>query len=206
MENLREHLRDISEIRTMMENQTKFLSLSGLSGICAGICALIGGGVAWWYLGEPLGLTHSGRIYIDLNTIVFFFLDAGLTLTAALSLALFFSYRMAKKKDLPFMNDTAFKVLVNLAVPLVAGGILATIQVYHGIGQFVPSTTLIFYGLALLNASKYTFPEIRYLGLSELFLGLICAFFWQTGLIFWMVGFGLLHIIYGAVMYYKYER
>ena len=65
---------------------------------------------------------------------------------------------------------------------------------------------LIFYGLALINSSKYTFFEIRYLGIAEIVLGLIASVFVSSGLILWAAGFGLLHIIYGIIMYYKYER
>jgi hypothetical protein len=65
---------------------------------------------------------------------------------------------------------------------------------------------LIFYGLALLNASKYTLKEIRYLGMSEICLGLIASAWVQFGIVFWGIGFGMLHIIYGTFMYFKYEK
>lgn len=206
MENLREHLKDISDIRTLMENQTKFLSLSGLSGVIAGICALCGAGAALWYVDGDFAVIFEGNRFIDLNALVFLMLDGAITLVTALSFAIYFSWRMAKKKKLPFMNDSAFRLLVNIAIPLVAGGILGLIQVYHGIGQYAPSTMLIFYGLALLNGSKYTLPEIRVAGLVEIVLGLAAAFFWQYGIELWALGFGVVHIVYGAVMYFKYER
>jgi hypothetical protein len=58
----------------------------------------------------------------------------------------------------------------------------------------------------LINASKYTFNDIRYLGFCEIILGLGAAVYVGYGLYFWALGFGILHIIYGAMMYYKYER
>ena len=57
-----------------------------------------------------------------------------------------------------------------------------------------------------VNASKYTLNDIRYLGLTEIFLGLVALVFLEYSLLFWAIGFGLVHIIYGIVMYYKYER
>lgn len=206
MNDLREHLKDISEIRSLMENQTKFLSLSGLSGVVAGICALLGAAAAWLYLGGNIGIVYEGNRFVDLNVLVFLMLDGAITLVTALSFAIFFSWRMARKRNLPFMNDSAFRLLVNIAIPLVAGGILGLIQIYHGIGQWAPSTMLLFYGMALLNGSKYTLPEIRVVGLAEIVLGLFAAFFWQYGILIWALGFGVLHIVYGAVMYFKYER
>jgi hypothetical protein len=65
---------------------------------------------------------------------------------------------------------------------------------------------LIFYGLALINASKYTYNDIRYLGISELLIGLCSTLFLGYGLFFWAAGFGLAHIVYGALMYFKYDK
>jgi hypothetical protein len=64
----------------------------------------------------------------------------------------------------------------------------------------------VFYGLALVNASKYTLTDIRYLGITEIILGILNIFFLRRGLYFWALGFGVLHIIYGLVMWWKYER
>ena len=70
----------------------------------------------------------------------------------------------------------------------------------------VAPTTLLFYGLALYNAGKYTLDEIRYLGVSEIILGLLGCIFIGYGLMFWALGFGVLHIVYGFMMWWKYER
>jgi len=64
---------------------------------------------------------------------------------------------------------------------------------------------LIFYGLALVDAGKFTYGEVFYLGILEIITGLVSAFFPSLGLFFWIFGFGVLHVIYGLVMYRKYE-
>lgn len=205
MSELKERLKDISEIRNLMEKSSKFLSLSGLAGIGAGFVALIGAAAAWYYLDGNPGNPYLGNINAA-DFLSFFFLDAGLTLLSALGIAAFFSIRFAKKKGLPLWNKTARYMLIDLAIPLVCGLAFALIQLYHGKYLWVAGTTLIFYGLALLNASKYTLKEIRYLGVSELIVGLLSCIWVGYGLYFWAVGFGLLHMVYGAVMYFKYER
>lgn len=98
-------------------------------------------------------------------------------------------------------------MLVNLLLPLGAGGLFCGILLLHA-PQLIAAATLLFYGLALLNASKYTLPDMRNLGLMEIGLGLLCGFFVGTGtsLLFWALGFGVLHIIYGVLLYNKYER
>ena len=138
--------------------------------------------------------------------IVFFVMDCLAVLGIALFLALFFSMRMAKKKDLPMWNATAQKLIGSLLTPLIAGGLFCIIQMMHGYYGLVPATMLLFYGVSLLNGSKYTLPEIRFLGLSEIVLGLFSAWYLGSGLYFWAFGFGILHIVYGVVMYIRYER
>ncbi len=210
------HLSDLKEIRSIMDRSTRFLSLSGLAGILAGVFALIGGFVAYVYLGK-LGLItdtfQSYSHYLPVSTlpepaeiISFIFLDAGLVLLFAIIAGLYFGLRKSKKDGIPFWSPASRRLLWNLAIPLVAGGIFCAILYYHYVFWLIAPSTLIFYGMALLNAGKYTLNEIRYLGISEIVLGLISAFYISYGLLFWMIGFGILHIVYGAIMYFKYER
>ena len=206
MDEYRNHLQDISEIRSLMEQNSKFLSLSGLSGISAGLCALVGAFAAWWKLGSSVDyLTPlTGPDYADL--LLFLAVDAVLVLVAAVGLAAIFSIRMGKKRGIPIWNKSARYMLVNLLTPLIAGGLFCLAMVYNYSAIWVAPAMLLFYGMSLLNASKYTQPEIRWLGYSEIVLGLLCAIWTGNGLIFWVIGFGVLHILYGAVMYFKYER
>lgn len=201
-----EPLETLSEIRSLMERSSRFISLNGLSGVFAGVFALIGAGVAYLYLNDnPLielytpGLSES-------SFLVFFIADAFLVLFASVSAAVFFSVRKAHRKGLKIWDATARRLLINLLIPLSAGGIFCLILLYHGVGGLIAPATLIFYGLALINAGKYTYNDIRYLGMVELALGLIASFWVGYGLFFWSVGFGLVHIVYGVTMYYKYER
>lgn len=206
MEDIKGHLKDIQEIRAMMERNSKFLSLSGLSGISAGLVALGGAVVAWWHMGRSLDVIRIPIKHTRGEIYTFLALDAGLVMVLALGLASFFSMRMAKKKNLPLWTPTSKLLLFHLLIPLVTGGAFCLILFGHGNIALIPSSMLLFYGMALLNASKFTLPEIRYLGVSELLLGLACAAWEGHGLIFWSLGFGIAHIVYGAVMYYKYER
>lgn len=206
MDNIQDHLKDISEIRAMMERNSKFLSLSGLSGISAGICALVGAYIAHAFLDDFLQFRTAPPAVMRRELLTFFITDAVLVVLAAVGLALLFSWRMAKKKKLPFWTGTSKLLLLNLLIPLIAGGAFCMILVLQGAYAHVGAAMLLFYGLALLNASKFTLPEIRYLAITELVLGLACAIWYRHGFLFWSIGFGVAHIIYGAVMYFKYER
>ena len=89
---------------------------------------------------------------------------------------------------------------------MVSGGLFAFSMMHEGQFELIAAATLVFYGLGLINASHFTLNDIKNLGFGQLILGLIAAFFPAYGLLCWALGFGVLHVIYGAMMYYKYER
>ena len=202
---------DLQTIREIMERSSKFLSLSGLSGIFAGVCALTGAAIAWFFILDfghvqydagsfnPGGWTISG-IIVKLAA------DALVVLGFSVLGAIYFSKRKAKKGGLQFWTNSTRRLLVHLLIPLVSGGIFILILVLqHNMG-LVASVMLIFYGLSLVNAGKFTFSEIHYLGLTEIVLGILAGVFVNQGLLFWTMGFGLMHILYGVVMFYRHER
>ena len=203
----KDYLKDISEIRSIMERSSRFISLSGLSGIMAGIYALIGAYIAYEvaYAYETVGYTEQLVRSVRENVTILL-LDALGVLSLAIITGVVLSKRKAKKLGLVFWDKNAQQLVINLLIPLAVGGALAVIFYKEGYIKFVAPMTLIFYGLGLLNASYFTYRDIRLLGLSEILLGLIACVYTGYGLYFWAAGFGLLHIIYGAVMYYKYER
>ena len=195
-----QHLKDISEIRSIMERSSKFLSLSGLSGVSAGIVALVGAAVAYWKYQQAQAANLSREL------VHFLVADAALVLIVAVSLTVFFSVRLARKKNLPFWNNTAKYLLADLIIPLVTAGIVLAILYKQGILVYLAPLSLIFYGLALLSASKYTFRAVRYLAVSEIILGLAALAWLESQLWVWALGFGILHIAYGIFGYWKFEK
>lgn len=204
----------IRDIRQMMERSSRFISLSGLSGISAGICALIGAFLAYPYVygykdytvasdndKNGLAVDGSGSIF---NTYLFWI--AASTFMAALLTAFFFTYIKSEKEGTPLWGNTAKRLLFNLAVPLLVGGAFLLKLLHFGTYGLVAPGCLLFYGLALINASKYTLAEVRYLGYGEILLGLVNLFFIGYGLYFWAAGFGIMHIVYGWYMWWKYEK
>jgi len=213
MEDQKQYLDSLTEIRSIMERSSKFLSLSGLSGVAAGISAIICGVIAYWYLNFNWGFNsiiqvqNKNTILFYNDDIIFFLLLGTATIIVALASALFFTRKNAKKKGLAIWDKTAKLVTINMLIPLVTGGLFVLLLVFKfGIIGFVAPTTLIFYGLALVNVSKFTVAHTRYLGISEIILGLAAMVFYGYGLLFWIIGFGVFHIIYGIALYNKYEK
>lgn len=195
-------LRELNHIKKMMEQSSRFISLSGLSGIAAGLCALAGA----WFATRSISAYANGEqsSYDSLISQLLFI--AACVLVSAFVFAFIFTYLRAKKTGVSIWGSTTYRMLFNLAVPLVAGGffVLRILQLDH-IFLIAPAC-LLFYGLALVNVSKYTLGEIKYLGYCEIILGIINLWVPGYGLVFWAAGFGLLHIIYGIIMWWKYER
>ena len=206
MENSKEHLQTITDIRSMMERSSRFISLSGLSGIFAGIFALLGAYAAYIKLNSVNGIYRLLDKEALFDVIIFLLTDALLVLIASLTVGILLTIRNSKKKGIKIWDTTSKRLLLNLLIPLITGGLFCLVLLYHGLVGLVAPATLLFYGLALINASKYTLNDIRYLGICEIVLGLTASLFIGYGLFFWAAGFGVLHIIYGAMMYFKYER
>lgn len=204
------HLKDLNEIRSIMERSSSFISLSGLSGVVAGIIALIGSAFAYNVL--FLKFRHKQSLgYIDgidpiSELLIILLIDAAVVLTLSLIFGFIFTRRNALKKGLKVWDKSAKRLVLNLLIPLITGALLCFTMLWNGNYYAVSGMSLIFYGLALINASKYTLKDIRYLGITEIILGLCAVWFPGYGLFAWAVGFGVLHIIYGTVMYLKYER
>ena len=210
MNDQQQSLEAIHDIKRMMERSSRFISLSGFSGISAGICALIGAWIAYPYVYEKRDLTiYSVRTLPDDYNIIInspLFWIAGGTFVAALVTAFFFTYLKSQKEGIPIWGNSAKRLMVNVCIPLMVGGIFIFKLMQAGAFGLVAPGCLLFYGLALINASKYTLVEIRYLGFAQIILGIINLNFVGYGLYFWAAGFGILHIIYGIYMWQKYER
>jgi len=203
---------ELVSIRKLMERSSKFISLSGLSGILAGVYALIGAGVAYIVINENNTSTYRGVIGFFKAllkfeaTIIYLLLIALIVLLASITTGILLSIRKAKKNGQPIWGKTSQAMLFHLATPLITGGILILIFISRGYFGIIAPSMLVFYGLALISAGNFTFNYIKYLGICEIILGLIAACLPGYGLLLWAIGFGLLHIIYGSMVYFKYDR
>lgn len=201
-------IEDLKEIRNLMERSSRFISLSGLSGIIAGFAALTGAVFAWWYLNQIFILhsLHIGNPFGILGyPVIVLLVDASFVFVIALFAGMYFSWRKAKKQGLSFWSNTCKRMLVHFLIPLLTGGIFCFVLLYHNYYLMIIPATLIFYGLSLVNASKFTYADTYYLGLADIVLGILSSFIIEYSIWFWAFGFGVLHIIYGIVIYFKYD-
>lgn len=206
MEN-EKYLNDISEIKNMMNQSSRFISLSGLSGVLAGIYSLVGAWFAYKTIYFDTSTMGSYKnLIISQAAVNRLFTIAGTVLLLSIITAVILSAKKASKSEEKIWNTTSKRLVINFAIPLATGGFFILFLIEKEILSLVAPLTLIFYGLACVNASKYTLGDVRYLGLTMIFLGLLSTWFLGFGLLFWALGFGVCHILYGSVMYFKYDR
>ncbi len=201
------YLNDLQEIRSIMERSTRFLSFSGKAGIAAGIFALIGAYIAYQQI------YHSDRIiYDDLQSrdytshVLQLVLIASIVLIASVGSGIWFSWQKAKKAGQKLWSPASKKLVLHAIVPLITGGLLILILLSRGYLGAVAGVSLIFYGLALFQAGNFTFSDIKFLGIIEIIAGLLAVSNPGYGIYFWAFGFGVLHIVYGTIMHFKYDR
>ena len=206
MEN-EKYLNDISEIKNMMNKSSRFISLSGLSGILAGIYSLVGAWFAYriiYFDNSTIGSYRS--LIISYDAVIKLFLIAAAVILLSIVTGLLLSIQKSNKANEKLWNPTSKRLLINFLIPLVTGGFFIVFLLEKEILSIIAPLMLIFYGLACVNASKFTFGDVRYLGITMVVLGLLSTWFIGYGLLFWALGFGICHIIYGSLMYFKYDR
>jgi uncharacterized membrane protein YidH (DUF202 family) len=193
---------EINSIRTLMERSTKFISLSGLAGVMAGVYALAGAGIAYKLL-----YMNSSDFHSDNNTVhAQLFILALVVLVLSIATCIWLTTRKAKRKGKSVWNQSSSLLLKSGGLPLLAGGCFVLVLFIQGHFSIIAPGCLLFYGLSLVSAAQYTYSDVKWLGLCQIGLGLLATLIPVYGLLFWAFGFGVLHILYGSIMYFKYDR
>ncbi|MDD3039798.1 hypothetical protein [Bacteroides sp.] len=186
-------LESVNEIKELMEKSSKFISISGFAAIMAGIYALTG---AWIVVAIP-----SLKANLESMVIVGLIVLATSAITAVI-----LSYNKSKRMRQKFFSKLAYRTLWNFSLPMLTGGILCISILWHGYYDILSPIMLLFYGLTLVNVSKFTYSNIAWLGYVFICLGMIDSFWEGHALLFWTIGFGGFHILYGILFYIHYER
>lgn len=207
MKEIQEYEKDIASIRSMMERSVKFLSLSGLSGVLAGVYALLGSVYVYYLVYYPYSPFGFRLYYVNEQQVIGYLLvTAAMVLVLSVGTGYWLSVRKGKKLGLTVWNKTSKQLIVDLLIPLLTGGLFILILLGRGYYGVAAPACLVFYGLALIYASRNLYSEVRYLGFTEILIGLVAALLPGYGLIFWALGFGVMHIIYGSIMHFRYDK
>ncbi len=198
---------ELSSIRNLMERSSKFISLSGLSGIMAGIYALTGAFIAYKYYFNSLQFNYTAQNYNNDEAKLWPVIMIAISvIILSLITGIWLTIKQAKKKNENFWNPVSKKLLISSFIPLLTGGLFIIILIFQGNFEIIAASCLLFYGLALVAGSAYTFTDVKWLGYCEILLGLVAALLPQYSFICWIIGFGFLHIVYGSIMHFKYNQ
>jgi len=197
-------LDSLNEIKSMMERSSKFTNISGWTWIWVGFVGLISASIAYFII-----LEEEFRLYTllpnaqrDINLVILLIS----TLIVACAGGFYFMINKTNKDGAKFINPTTKRILARFILVLLIGATICAALYMHLSFVYIAPTTLLFYGLALLNVEKDTILEIKYLAYSEIILGLLAFFLIYKGLLFWTIGFGLIHLIFGVWMVLKYDN
>ncbi|MHA7128061.1 hypothetical protein [Algoriphagus namhaensis] len=198
---------ELAEIKSMMQRSTRFISLSGSSGLLIGLMACTASALVYYWLyspGPPWGEVSSHKLTSDLLYRIIFIAIS----LAALSLlvAFWLTKKRSKVSSENLWSPASRRFLSALFFPMAIGGFMCLGRLWTQDYESLASLMLIFYGLGLVNASYFTLGEIKFLGYAQILLGLLAILLPGYGLLLWTLGFGLCHIGYGGLMYYKYDR
>jgi len=201
-------LQELQHIKQMMERSSRFISLSSLSGISAGLCGLAGAWVAKKKIDCWQGVDCSGvsPVHSVIELLNYLLLVAIVTFVAAFIAAFIFTLYRSKKAGVSLWGSISLRLFWNISIPIVVGGFFLLRAMQLGQFELLAPGCLLFYGLGLVNAGKYTLREVTWLGYTEIVLGLISLWVTDYGLYFWGAGFGILHIVFGLVMWFRHER
>ena len=206
---------DLGLIKDLMEKSTKFSNLSGIAVFFTGILAMIGASFVYFDIGfsvSELDISYTQLInqngepedlFLKLKLLVFI---ASLILISSLVILYITALKKSGKEGIPLLNSSFSRTLKSLFIPLFSGGIFCLLLINHHMYGFVAPATLIFYGLGLVSSSKFSYSELEFLGYFELLLGFIASFFIGSGLLFWIIGFGVCHIVFGLLIHFKYDK
>jgi len=207
-----QELEQLREIKSMMEKSSRFISLSGWSGVAAGTCALIGAVLAYPYVDlterETIRGIYRRQGYESIMDYFFHPLTyiAIFTFIAAAISAFIFTYIKSQRQKINIWGKMTRKVAFHFLVPFITGSLFILYLTLRKDFIYVAPLSLIVYGISLFSVYKFTIHETLYLALALIVLGLSNLLFSGYSYIFWITGFGFCHIVYGVYMWYKYDR
>lgn len=205
MDNLKPE-ESLNHIREMMSKSGKFRSLSGYAVICAGILTIVFS-VAFCTLYDinPYNLNYDNLRLLPEEHYSTALLFAMLLLGMSVVAGLIFTKISANKRSEKLSGPGGRNFIYNITIPM-GFALIFCFLLFGTHPDLVLPVSLILYGLTLFNAGKFTHGALRYLGISQMFLSLICLGLMQYHILIWTFGFGIVHIAFGLYMIIKPER
>ncbi|HEU4934796.1 MAG TPA: hypothetical protein VFT48_22115 [Pyrinomonadaceae bacterium] len=175
-------------IRETMERATPFTGISGRGEMTIGVTALAASVIA--------SRQPSFKLW------VYTWLAEGLI---SLLIAGWSMDRKARATQTPLFSGSGRKALFSLAPCVIAGGLLTLVLARAGSFTTIPGMWLLLYGTGVITGGMFSVRAVPAMGLCFMALGALALFSpaaWTNW--FMAVGFGGLHLLFGAIIVRKY--
>ncbi|MCP4641357.1 MAG: hypothetical protein GY851_13030 [bacterium] len=189
---------NLSYIRQTMEESRAFTAVPGWGTVGMGCLALIGACVASWRLNA------------------FWWLDVWL-LTAVLGFCLGLTTLLlkARREKAPVLTGAGRRFGMSLAPPIMAGAVLTVVLYQQGLVRLMPGLWLLMYGVGVFAGGTFSVRVVPLMGLGFILLGCLLYAFqpvasmnligtMTTADVMLAVGFGGLHLVFGAIIALRY--
>jgi len=177
-------------IRQTLEAASQLTAVPGRALMAIGLLALICASVNGFVTGAPWNGTAHPQLSLATWSIVL-----GLSLT----IVLFGIYRKSRQMRVPLHPPLLRKLLWSLCPALFLGALLTVFALQTASMTWLPIIWLGCYGAAVTNGGQVSVPPVRYMGLCFLICAAGSALSSpEMGLVWIALGFGWLHIVFGA--------
>ena len=175
-------------IRETMERATPFTGISGLGEIAIGTTALLASVIA------ARQTAFNSWLSVWLAEGFISVLIAGWSMD-----------RKARAVQMPLVSGPGRKAVFSLSPPLIAGAVLTIVLVRAGMTNAIPGVWLLLYGTGVITGGMFSVRAVPAMGLCFMALGALALFSPPTFANWFMaVGFGGLHLVFGAIIVRKY--
>ena len=175
-------------IRSAMESSASFTSVPGLGGVVVGLTGVLAGVLA----GLPKLQGHWLTIWVVAAIVAL--IQGGL-----------FMAKKARGQGVRLSRGVARRFFFSVTPPLVAATVLTGVLSGTPSVGVVPALWLFLYGSAVISGGTYSVHPVPVMGICFMALGLAALLApesWSNGLL--TLGFGGLHILFGAVIARRY--
>jgi hypothetical protein len=184
-------------IRRTLEAAGQFTAVPGISLMAAGVVALAGVMANALITGAPWSQWPPPACSLDIW---------GVVLGVSLAIVSFGIYRKAEQMRSPIQAALIRRLLWSLCPAFFVGGLLTSLAVRGHNLEWLPTIWLGCYGAAIVNGGQVSVPPVRYMGLSFLAVSAWAALSSPAlGLVWLGMGFGWLHMVYGAYIAWRHN-
>ena len=188
----------MQEVQRIVERTTLYTLLPGWQAIIGGVLALVGCGVSW----SMMGSLDFQRLHdLSVGNQVTFCIVWAIIVVVAITQDVVITAVAARKQGISPMARPARFAALSLTPSVFVAVVLTVKVLLDGHLQYVAPAWIMCYGTGVYSAGLFSVRLPRLLGMAFIAIGTIgLLLFPDYGVVLVAVSFGLLHVVFGAVV------